>query len=259
MFRNNSIAGSWRDLLARLEDRGALAVWAGEDDRLAGVGDVEADLLPLLARGADPARADDLWAALIRQAARDGGDDLDAVMLLVHLSSDWVLATGRQLRDLAPDIAGVLVSELACRIRTYPWRTRPGSVAGNLRLDTRHAVLAEFRPSVRNRPGLGEYDLAPDSADWHDTPLGVCVPGPDDETDIDVLDLLLWAARAGVDEDDLKLLIRTERARADANLRAADRVVAAEFGLSRATFHRRRARALGELRDVARSYLAAVA
>ncbi|MBN9173522.1 MAG: hypothetical protein J0I70_05130, partial [Microbacterium sp.] len=45
---------------------------------------------------------------------------------------------------LAPDIAGVLVSELACRVRTYPWRTRAGSVAGNLRLDTRHAVLAEF-------------------------------------------------------------------------------------------------------------------
>jgi hypothetical protein len=170
-----------------------------------------------------------------------------------------VLGMARELADLAPDIVAVLVSELTCRIRRYPWRTRHGSVSVNLRMDTRHAVLREYRPSVRNHPGLREIALEPASDSWQRTSLGAPIPGPDDSGDLDVLDLLLWAAREGVAEDDLRLLVRTECARADVDLVAADRVVAAEFGMSRATFHRRRGRALEDLRSAARSYLAAVA
>jgi hypothetical protein len=50
---------------------------------------------------------------------------------------------------------------------------------------------------------------------------------------IDLAGLLPSAARCGVDENDIALLVRTEQARTDATLSAPDDLVAAEFGLSR--------------------------
>jgi hypothetical protein len=259
MFHDDSIAGSWRALVQRLHATDALGRWSADDDRLAGLNDVTRDLLPLLAEGAQASGADGILGALVRQAALDGGADDDALLLMVHLLSDWVLPLATQLRDLGPGMVGVIVSELTCQLRTYPWRDRKRAVAASLRWDTRHAVLAEFRPSMPNHRHRAERVLDPASAEWEATSLGQAITAPDDGQDIDLADLLGWATRFGVDPADVALLIRTEQARADTALTASDDVVAAEFGMPRRTFFRHRARALSALRAASRDYLAAVA
>jgi hypothetical protein len=257
MFHDDSIAGSWQALVQRIETTDALGRWAVEDARLAGLHDVTRDLVPLLAGSADAARADDILGALVRRAAIDGGGDDDALLLTLHLLSDWVWPLAVQLRDLGTGMVAVIVSELTCRIRTYPWRGRTRAVAASLRWDTRSAVLAEFRPSTPQHRHRAEHVLDPMSPEWEATPLGG--GAIDDDEDIDLVDLLLWAARAGVDETDIALLVRTEQARADSSVKASDDVVAAEFGLPRRTFFRHRARALDAVRSASRDYLAAVA
>jgi hypothetical protein len=119
-------------------------------------------------------------------------------------------------------------------------------------------VLAQFRPSSSRHRYRAERVLDPMSPKWQATPLGRPVTAAQDE-DIDLADLLWWAARCGVDENDIALLVRTEQARADATLKAPDDLVAAEFGLPRRTFFRHRARALVAVRAASRAYLAAVA
>ena len=176
MFHDDSIAGSWRSLVQRIETTDALGRWAVEDDRLAGLHDVTRDLLPLLAEGADAARADDILGALVGRAAVDGGGDDDALLLTVHLLSDWVWPLAMQLRDLGTGMIGVIVSELTCQLRTYPWRDRTRAVAASLRWDTRSAVLAEFRPSTPQHRHQAEHVLDPMSPEWEATPLGRMVP-----------------------------------------------------------------------------------
>lgn len=258
MFQDDSIAGSWQALVERIESTDALGRWAVDDDRLAGLHDVANDLLPLLVVGADAGRADGILGALVRQAAVDGGADDDALLLTLHLLSDWVCPMAVQLRDLAPGMVGVIVSELTCQIRSYRWRQRRRAVAAGLRWDTRRAVLAQFRPSTSRHRYRAERLLDPTSPQWQATPLGRSVTAAQDE-DVDLADLLWWAARCGVDEKDIALLVRTEQARADAALNAPDDLVAAEFGLPRRTFFRHRARALAAVRAASRDYLTAVA
>lgn len=258
MFDDDSIAGSWQALVQRLKATDALGRWAVDDDRLAGLHDVADELLPLLAVGADAARADDILAALARRAAVDGGADDDALLLTLHLFSDWICPMAAQLHDLAPGMVRVIVSELTCQIRSYRWRQRTRAVAAGLRWDTRRAVLAQFRPSTSRHRYRAEHLLDPMSPLWQATPRG----GPDSlaqDEDIDLADLLWWAARCGVDANDIALLVRTEQARADAALKAPDDLVAAEFGLPRRTFFRHRARALDAVRAASRDYLRAVA
>jgi hypothetical protein len=157
-----------------------------------------------------------------------------------------------QLKDLSPDIVAVVVGELACQVRRYPWRRRSGAVVANLRAETRRAVLAELHPRVRRHPDRGEFltlngdvaQLAPATAS--------------DQEDVDVVDLLQWAVRSGVDSADVALLIATECAR-DLRERSADQRVAAAHGITTRTLYRRRHRALSALRSVAPQYLAAVA
>ena len=258
MFHDDSIAGNWQALVQQLRAMDALGQWAVDDERLAGLHDVADDLLPLLAVGADAARADGILGALVRQAAVDGGADDDALLLTLHLFSDWVCPMAVQLRDLAPGMVGVIVSELTCQILSYRWRQRTRAVAAGLRWDTRRAVLAQFRPSTSRHRYRAERLLDPMSPQWQATPLGRPITAAPDG-DIDLGDLLWWAARCGVDENDIALLVRTEQARADAALSAPDDLVAAEFGLPRRTFFRHRARALTAVRAASRDYLRAVA
>lgn len=154
VFHDDTIAGSWPALIARLNvpDRG-LARWRGAEPVLADVGRVDGqfDL-----QGYRRDRADAVLGALVRLAAADGGDDQDALVLLLHLLSGMVLSLARQLADLSPDIVTVIVSELTCQIRSYPWRRRTRAWAANLQADTRRAVLADLKPRHRYHPGWGE-------------------------------------------------------------------------------------------------------
>ncbi|WP_236826457.1 MULTISPECIES: hypothetical protein [unclassified Blastococcus] len=80
----------------------------------------------------------------------------------------------------------------------------------------------------------------------------------EEEDDLDVVDLLQWAVRSGVDAEDVALLIATECSR-DRHHRRADQKVATAHGITTRTLYRRRNRTLTALRGMAPQYLAAVA
>lgn len=252
MFNDPTIVGSWLELLARL-DGGALARWASADVRLREFGNADG----LLAAWADPARTHLVAAALIRLAAADGGRDDDALLLLLHLLSGVVWRLTRQLADLGDDVMGVVLSELTCRIRSYPWRRRHGGLVANLELDTRRAVLADLRPSDRCHPKRveqltddGMLDVAVAGVGWPDE--------PDAGDDLDLVDLLVWASEAGVDRSDLAFLVTSERVRDEVGA-GADCRIAAAYGITRRTVLRRRSKTLAALRGLAPKYLAATA
>jgi hypothetical protein len=253
MFHDPTIVGSWPALAARLDDDAVLARWAETEPDLAGLTTV-AELLAVWSDDGGSDRTDVVLSALVRLAAIDGGRDDDALLLTLHLLSGLVWTTAAQLRDLSPDIVAVVIGELACQIRRYPWRRRPRAVAANLRAETRRAVLAELRPRSRRHPDRGEF-LTVDGDVTRLVPATACDDG---ENDLDVVDLLRWAVRSGVDAADVALLIATE-CRRDLRERGADRRVAAAHGITTRTLYRRRHRALTALRDMAPRYLAAVA
>lgn len=250
MFDDPTLVGSWPALARRLET-GVLRRWADTVAELAALDTLDA----LLAGWADPAHTHRISTGLIRLAAADGGHDDDALLLLLHLLSGlvWRLATG--LGDLSPDITTVVINELTCQIRAYRWRVRPGWLIPNLEKDTRRAVLAELRPSDRYHADRVEQL----------TDNGILCPGhrlaftaPAEHEDIDVVDLLLWAAAHGVAEDDLQLLVASEGARGPRGARA-DATVAQSCGIAPRTLLRRRERTLTALRGLAPAYLTAVA
>src|SRR3954471_1486315 len=156
MFYDPTIVGSWPVLAARLDDDAVLARWAEAEPDLAGLTTV-AELLSVWSEDGGSERTNVVLAALVRLAAVDGGHDDDALLLTLHLLSGLVWTTAAQLRDLSPDIVAVVVGELACQIRRYPWRRRPRAVAANLGAETRRAVLAELLPRSRRHPDRGEF------------------------------------------------------------------------------------------------------
>lgn len=252
MFYDPTIVGSWPALAARLDADAVLARWAEAEPDLAGLTSV-AELLAVWSEDGGSDRTNAVLAALVRLAAVDGGRDDDALLLTLHLLSGLVWATVAELRDLSPDIVAVVVGELACQIRRYPWRRRPRAVAANLRAETRRAVLAELRPRVRRHPERGEF-LTIDGDVTRLVELTAC----DEREDLDVVDLLRWAVRSGVDAADVALLVATEYGR-DLRERGAAHHVAAAHGITKRTLYRRRNRTLSTLRTMAPQYLAAVA
>ena len=252
MFHDATIVGSWPALASRLNDDAVLAHWATVEPDLAGLASI-AELLAVWSEDGGSDRANVVLAALVRLAAVDGGRDDDALLLTLHLLSGLVWTMAAQFKDLSHDIVAVVVGELACQIRRYPWRRRSGAVAANLRAETRRAVLAELRPRVRRHPERGEF-LTLDG----DVTQLASANAVDQEGDVDVMDLLQWAVRSGVDAADVALLVVTECAR-DLWAGSADQRVAAAHGITTRTLYRRRHRTLTALRNVAPEYLAAVA
>src|SRR3954462_14561480 len=207
MFYDPTIVGSWPALAARLDDNAALARWAEAEPALAGFTTV-AELLAVWSEDCGSVCTDVVLAALVRLAAVDGGRDDDALLLTLHLLSGLVWTAAAQLRDLSPDIVTVVIGELACQIRRYPWQRRTRAVAANLRAETRRAVLAELRPRNRSHPDWGEF-LTADG----DINRLTSTRGQEQAEDVDVADLLQWAVQSGVNADDVALLVRTECAR----------------------------------------------
>ena len=158
MFHDDSIAGNWQALVQRIEATDALGRWAVDDERLAGLHDIADDLLPLLAVGTDAARTDGVLGALVRRAAVAGGADDDALLLILHLFSDWVCPMAVQLRDLAPGMVSVIVSELTCQIRSYRWR----GGALSRRVCAGAPAVPCSRNSAHRRHGIGTRP----SASW---------------------------------------------------------------------------------------------
>ena len=252
MFSDNRFAGSWPDLLARLDAAGTVHGWAAADPALTGMTRVD-DITRELARGADRGRADEVMGGLVRLAARDGGDDADAVLLLLHLLSDGVLALARRMPGPA-DVTTVVVAELTCQIRSFPWRRRTRAYAANLLLDTKHVV---WREGAHHRAGNPEELTAPHCFDEHDQQIlgnGADTGAAVDDGDLDLIDVLMWAARTGVaPPTDLVMLLLSERAPAGPHRHA----VAREFGVHERALRRRRSRTLAVLQAASDRYLRA--
>ena len=255
MFHNDAIAGGWTALAARLDACSTVAGWAVTERALAGLGDVDG-IAAAAGKLTDPAGSDAVIGALVRLAA--AGDD-DALLVVLHCLSGVVGGLARDLADLHDDIVTMVVGELTCQIRTYLRHGRTRAFAENLRLETRRALLAELRPGVRHHPEWGERLADNDQL----ARLSGSTSGVDDE-DLDVVDLLMWSVRAGVDADGIRLLVTTEQARAEAgcwqrDAKRVDQRVARDHGLCERTLYRRRERTLTALRSAAGDYLAAVA
>lgn len=228
--------GAWADLARRLDEQGTVVAWAQTRPALAGVRSAD----DLLQRWYEPDVKHEVAAALVWLAAADGGDDADAVMVLVHLAAGVVWRLTRNLGDLCPDITVLAVGELVAQIRGYRWRTRPGSLMTALYFDTRRALLAELQ---RER----------------EIPIGLLRDSSDDvanEPELDLLDLLTWAVRSRViDALDARMVL--EVAQESAPSRCT--VVAQRHGISTRRLLQRRTRALSALRSVAPKYLAEIA
>lgn len=253
MFRFSTVAGSWPLLVHRLDATAAVSTWAEQEPALVGIGGV-GELADLTRPGGDPRRADEVLGALVRCAAIDGGDDTDAVLVVLHLLSDGAAALAAKLAHRCADPLAMVVGELACQIRTYPWQQRPTGFAAGLLLDTKHTLWrGELRP-LANTDHPRDAVLV-DPVVWAEA-TGDQVTAIND--DVDLGDLLAWAARTGVAiREDLRLLLELERHHGYGN--AARHRVAADFGINERTVRRRRDRTLAALRAAGAAYLAAAA
>ena len=270
MFLNQSLLGeSLEQLTDRLDAAGTtITRWAGIAPAL-GRAATTAELIALLRPGdARPASRrgqmdswDELLAGLLQVSAVDGGDDLDAVLLAIYAvapGADRLVHRGFE--------AGLVLGQLTIRIRTYPWRTRTRAVAANLLLDTEHALWREVRPAYMRTRDRVRTDSAAVPVTEIVTDLPHITRAAAEElfgradshaaTDLDLVDLLLWAARTGVvDARDLSMLVEYYYAREFTG--AGHEHVAQRFGVTVRTSKRRCTAALTALHAAALQYLAA--
>lgn len=246
------IGGGWLPLCARLDAAGVLARWAAEEPALAGIGST-AELAAVVHAGGDRVRTDEVVGALLRLGAADGGDEQDAVLLLLHLLGNGARALAMGLRDLSADIDALVAGELTVQIRGFPWRRRRRGYAAGLLLDARRALLRELRP-YGTRMGVLLVDPV-SAAEVAGGGLLDAAPAAGDDEDLDVADVLVWAERTGVvDADEVALLVEMATIG-----RGAPREIAARRGLHERTVRKRRTRALEALRAASGRYFASLA
>jgi hypothetical protein len=249
----DAIGVTWGRLAERLDGADALSGWAAAEPDLAGVGSV-AGLTGVVCYGADPDRVDAVFGALVRLAAADGGDQADAVLVLLHLLGPGAGVLARGLRDLSPDIDVLVVGELALQIRGFPWRRRGRAYAASLLLDARRALLRELRPDRGREVGGRVMPVEHGSLLRRYGPRLMRDAVPDRSGDgQDVRGAVLaWALRAGlVDAGQVALLVELAAEGHGGRLR-----VAARYGVSERTVRRRRDRAVAALRAAYRLYVA---
>ena len=255
MFKNCDVAGSWPELAARLERCGTWGRWVQVEPALAMV-DGPAGLSAALAPGVDPRTADALLGALIRLAAADGGGDQDAVLVVLHALADGAGALAGQLAHRSADSLTLVVGELTCQIRAFPWRRRTRAYAANLLADTKHELwVGELRPP---RSGHHPAEARPvDPLTWPELQLRPAeLGGGAEQSQLELIDLLVWAAGAGVaPAGDLALLWD----RVAGSGMPGHAQLAADLGVDERTLRRRRCRTIAALRDSSSAYLAAVA
>ena len=243
--------------------------WVSAEPSLAAVESLDA-LHDLRGRATD-----DALGALVRLAARDGGDDQLAGIAVVHQLNGGVLRLLASLGDLSDDIEAIVIGALWERIRMFPWKRRHRAYAANLVLDTKASVMAHLNPGgPRRRPDrlvfIGSTALLEAVAEGR-----LCADRSEDCCDdiVDELtDLLDWArGTCVVPPGDVALLLELVAAgrelaglESPRTLRgmcseAAMLRVARRRGVSTKTILRRRNRAVAALRAHVERYLAEVA
>ena len=248
------IGVGWRVLARRLDMAGVMSRWSAVEPDLAGVASL-GELRRVVHRGGDPGRSDVLLGALVRLGAADGGDEQDAVLVLLHLLGPGARRLAGRLADLSPDIDALVVGELALQIRGFPWRRRSRAYAASLLLDARRALLRELRPprvgdarvvyvdhgSLLLRLGQFRYGLLGEA----DRLAGL--------EELALLgEVLAWALDSGrVSPAEVSLLVELAR-----EGRGGRRQVAARRGVCERTLRRHQLRTREALHAARRAYLA---
>ena len=250
MFHGSWPVGDWSVLVDRLDRTGVFAGWQQREAALAGV-PCAADLPARTGRDVDRAEADGIVGALVRVAAVDGGADPDAALVLVHLLSDGIVAlTARLNRRRVSQYRRVLllvVGELTCRIRSFPWRRRTRAFAANLLLDTKSVLLGELPVQA---PDGGPLEVPVDPGD----PVLVVPQADSTDRDPGLDDLVCWAeSNDVVGADDLRMLVALHQPAGYGTGRRHS--IAAEFGISERTLRRRRDRTVLALRAASPRFL----
>lgn len=235
--------------------------WCGAEPDLARVGSLaEIDAL----RGA---ATDGPLGALVRLAARDGGDDELAAIAVVHQLGGGVQELIRQFRNLTADVDAVVIGALWERIRTFPWRSRTRSYAASLIYDTRTDVVAFLLPG-RTRWGA-EPVVFVDPQSWVWEVFAGTQPQQDRyDGAAELMGLLGWAVKSQiVTGEDARLLVElvaadreksdgapTRRTRGACSVSAVEKV-AGRRGICTRTVFRRRDHVVARLREVSPRYL----
>lgn len=260
MLQDPRIAGSWPELVDRLDGSGALRRWATAEPALRAA-DSLADLAALTGKTADRGCSDAVCGALVRIAAGDQAGSQDAVLVLVHLLSRGLVQLARELADLTPCPLEMVVGELTVQIRSFGPGPRGGNrrraFAANLLLDTRRALLRELRGHcTRSRPNWADELVDPTDRGRVIEVFDQAMPGPGEETgELNLLDVLVWAESSGVAcARDLEVLVAAERSRDRSAGADGQQRVAASLGIHHSTLRRRRARALAALQSASAQY-----
>lgn len=253
--------GGWPELVRRLDAAGYADRWSA-DPRLATLTSI--GQLKTWTRPGDPQRSDKVLGALVDQAATTGGDDAEAVLVVLHLLLPGAERIARKMRHLNHDALTLVLGELAIQIRRFPLARRTHAYAANLLMDSQNAVwrgeLKPYRTDLGHR--RAELLVDPiDDARGVDAEFGTpgLLEAPAAATDdFDLVDMLLWARRTGaVDAADLAVLIELEFARDTPGVTSPQQHVAAAHGWSVRSVQRYRDRALTALRACSQVYLAA--
>lgn len=251
MFRDPRLAGSLPALLVRLDDEHLVSRWGSLEPDLSGLQSAD----KLLDRWRDPDHEYEVVAALVRLAAARDGQGETALQLVLHLLGPAIRHLAAQLDDLGHGVLDLVLAEMAAAIWRYGLNARRDSVIHGLRKEARKRALAELKPGNRYQPQVAPV-LAPD---WL---LQWWLDNQSYEqwraADVQLEDVLVWAAGRGVPADELGLLLESERER-DRYRSSADDRLASRLGITRRTLLRRRQRTLDALRALAPEYLADVA
>lgn len=263
MFTNDAIAGSWDELVERVERGETIRCWAKTEPVLKEVATTD-DMVAFTAFGRDPRLADEVLGALVRTGSTTGGDDVDAVLLVLHLLSAGANTIADELADLHPAALQLVIGELTLAVRTFGTagprggRRRGRAFAANLLRDARCAVLRELRPHcTQKRPNDGDILINPLNTVRVSSVFDRRIPGPEDDLDdVDLLDVLCWAECSGLaSQRDLQVLVAAEVAHDRCAGSAYQRDIAAELGINASTLRRRRERALEAMKGAHRDYL----
>jgi hypothetical protein len=255
MAPTDCLGETWTDLCARLDGEQRLTCWAERETALAGVSGLRA-LAAVVHSGQSPEDTDEILAALLRLAAADNGDDMDAALVVAHLMHNAARAIAVSLRDLSPDVDAVVASALWVQIRGYRWRQRRHGHAKGLKQDTRAAVVAELCPARTTQGKRRMVLLAPQAATWLYEQAAAGDPasaggGSDREPADELLDVLTWARSSGVlTGEDVELLLVFELASLPERYEAA-----AAHGVHEQTLRRRCRAAKARLREARLDYL----
>jgi hypothetical protein len=215
---------------------------------------------------------DRILGALIRLAAKDGGDDDLAAVAVMHQLGGSFRLMAIQLQNVAGrDVDGLVAGAAWEQIRTFPWRRRTRHYAASVIRDTRRSVVTTLMPD-RTRAGV-DRTVSVDPQSWlfeavvehAESCAGQPVAA---DSAHELTRFLSWAVEGGfVQEQEVDLLIelmaadRTDETiprwnRGACSISAAAQV-AERRGVCVKTVFRRRDRVIARLRDVVPQYVEA--